>query len=244
MNDVTPAPERWLPVPDYEDYYEVSSLGRVRSLDRRVPTRGNGTRLVPGRILVLGTYDDGHKHVTFSVNGKPRTFTVHGVVLAAFVGPRPEGLQVRHFPDRDPANNRLDNLIYGTPKENMEDRDEWHGTNYEANLTHCPQNHPYDEANTYRTPSGFRQCRTCRDGGRPAPECCEEGCSESAKSRKRCAKHYAQWRRANMTEEQREKIRAKDAAAGREKRKRLREDAGSAVTEGHPLTAECKLGDY
>ena len=154
--------ERWLPVPDYEGLYEISDHGQARSLPRMVPTRGNGWRLSPGRILVLGTYKDGHKHVTFSREGETRTFTVHSVVLAAFVGPRPEGLQVRHFPDRDPANNRLDNLIYGTAKENSEDRDEWHGTNHELNRTHCPQGHPYDEENTYRAPNGWRQCRICR----------------------------------------------------------------------------------
>jgi len=228
MEHVTPAPERWLPVPvpGFERYYEVSDLGRIRSLDRMVPTRGAGMRLSPGRILKGGTYKDGHKHLVLSAEGRRHASTVHRLVMLAFVGPRPEGMEIRHL-NGIPDDNRVTNLAYGTALENAEDRDDRHGTNHELNVTECPQGHKYTEASTYVTPNGWRQCRTCRDGGRPAPECCEDGCSKPAKSRKRCGTHYAQWRRANMTEEQREKIRAKDAAAGREKRKRLRGDAGN-----------------
>jgi hypothetical protein len=215
MDDVTP--ERWRPVPGYEGLYEVSSLGRIRSLDRMVPTRGSGMRLSPGRVLAFGTYKDGHKHITFSRDGQTRTFTVHGVVLAAFAGPRPEGMQVRHFPDRDPANNRLDNLLYGTAKENAEDRDEWHGTNYELNLTRCPQDHEYTPENTYVTPAGYRQCKACRDGGRPAPPCSK--CDKPAKSHGLCGTHDMARRRALLSDEKREEIRRKDAERARQKRR-------------------------
>ena len=46
---------------------------------------------------------------------------VHALMLAAFVGPRPEGMVTRHS-DGNPANNRLTNLCYGTPAENAADR--------------------------------------------------------------------------------------------------------------------------
>jgi len=153
--------EKWLPVPGWEGLYEVSNLGQVRSLPRTVRTRGGGTRLSPGRMLKPGTYDDGHKHVTFTTPGIRRTYQVHKLVLLAFVGPCPEGLQVRHR-NGIPDDNRLENLVYGTPEENMRDRDEVHGTNHELNRTCCPQNHPYDDVNTYYAPNGWRQCRTCR----------------------------------------------------------------------------------
>lgn len=51
---------------------------------------------------------------------------IHRLILEAFVGPCPEGMEARHL-DNDPTNNRLDNLCWGTPKENTEDRRR-HGT--------------------------------------------------------------------------------------------------------------------
>jgi hypothetical protein len=215
MNEVTPASERWLPVVGYEGYYEVSDLGRVRSLDRIVVTRGQGTRISRGRILKFGTYKrTGHKHVTFSVEGETRTFTVHSVVLAAFVGPRPDGLDIRHL-NGIPDDNSLTNLVYGTAAENAADRDEVHGRNFQSNKTHCPQRHRYTEQNTYVTPQGVRQCKTCRDGGRPAPECSDSDCTNPAKSRGLCAKHYARWLRSQFSEEKRAEVRAKDREAAR-----------------------------
>lgn len=55
-----------------------------------------------------------------------KTVMVHKLVLTAFVGPCPEGMECCHFPDRDPANNRLENLRWDTTKENSADR-ELHG---------------------------------------------------------------------------------------------------------------------
>lgn len=153
--------ETWLPVPGWEDLYEVSDLGQVRSLSRMVKTRGGGQRISPGKVLTPGTYDDGHKHVTFTTPGIRRTYQVHKLVLLAFVGPCPEGLQVRHL-NGIPDDNRLENLTYGTPAENMADRDHVHQTNYQSNKTHCGVcGNPYDEENTYWY-KGSRQCQNCR----------------------------------------------------------------------------------
>jgi hypothetical protein len=236
MDEITP--ERWLPVPGYEGFYEASNQGRIRSLDRMVRTNGGALRLSPGQILAGGTYKDGHKHITLCREGTRRTFTFHSVIMLTFAGPCPEGQQIRHL-NGVPDDNRWapgdsaeqviaagGNLIYGTAKENAEDRDQRHGTNYEMNLTHCPQNHAYDEANTYRY-KGARQCKTCRDGGRPAPPCSK--CDKPAKSHGLCATHDMARRRALLSDEKRAEIRARDAAAGREKRRRLRGDASDAA---------------
>ena len=51
--------EQWLPVPGYEGYYEVSDLGRVRSLDRMVMTGRAGTKLRKGVMLKFGTLKSG-----------------------------------------------------------------------------------------------------------------------------------------------------------------------------------------
>lgn len=82
----------------------------------------------------------------------------HRSVMAAFVGPRPEGVVTRHL-DGDPSNNELSNLQYGTPNENALDSVA-HGTHVAARRTHCPVGHQYDEGNT-RMYQGRRHCRAC-----------------------------------------------------------------------------------
>ena len=74
------------------------------------------------RKLKQAVYDSGHLHVTFSRNGKPYYFQTHRLVLEAFVGSCPEGMECRHFPDRNPANNNLSNLSWGTRSKNYDDR--------------------------------------------------------------------------------------------------------------------------
>jgi hypothetical protein len=118
--------ERWLPVVGYEGLYEVSDQGRVQSLDRR-QVLGAHSRFVPGRILrPQVVYDSKGRNprsqFTLRKDGKSRTFRVHTLVLTAFVGPRPDGMLCRHWPDPDTSNNRLENLSWGTPAENMQDR--------------------------------------------------------------------------------------------------------------------------
>lgn len=104
--------EKWLPVVGYEDLYEVSTHGRVRRT-------GGGMGAIPGRILSLETTDRGRKRAALS-NGKSelRRYFVHRLVLAAFVGPAPEGMVCCHKDD-DPSNNHLDNLRWGTQSENI-----------------------------------------------------------------------------------------------------------------------------
>lgn len=224
MNDATP--ERWLPVPGYEGFYDASDLGRIRSLDRMVRTNGGAMRLSPGQVLAGGTYKDGHKHVTLCREGKRRTFTIHGVIMLTFVGPRPEGLEIRHL-NGIPDDNRVVNLAYGTALENAEDRDDRHGRNFQSNKTHCPFNHKYTPENTYVVPTtGVRQCKACRDGERPAPPCTK--CDRPAKSNGLCATHDMARRRAALSEEERAEIRRKDAEAARRRRQERKAKGGAA----------------
>lgn len=210
-----------MPIPGWEDLYEASDQGQVRSLPRMAMTGRAGMKLRPGRILKPGTYKDGHKHVTLSRNGKTTCYQVHKLIMLTFVGPCPEGLQTRHL-NGVPDDNRLENLTYGTLRENMQDRDQGHGRNHNLNKTHCPQNHRYDEENTYVVPTtGVRQCKACRDGERPALPCIK--CDQPAYCHKLCRKHYAAWRRLNMTKEQLEELRARDRQRAQERRDRKKE---------------------
>jgi hypothetical protein len=116
--------EIWRPVVGYEGAYEVSNLGRVRSLDRLVPARTKaGTHFWKrwkGRVLCqhIGTHH--YFAVVFSALGVTDTRTVHTVVAEAFIGPCPAGEEVRHR-DCDNLNNRADNLLYGARSLNRED---------------------------------------------------------------------------------------------------------------------------
>lgn len=150
---MTPS-EEWKPVVGLEGLYEVSDLGRVRSLPRRVPS-GTGMRDVPPKILVTPiSKTTGYPQITLM----HRTRHVHSLVMEAFVGPRPEGAEVCHN-DGIRANSVLTNLRYDSISENRIDTIR-HGNNPRTNRTHCPQGHPYDETNTGRRQRA-RRCLAC-----------------------------------------------------------------------------------
>lgn len=109
--------EIWKDIPDYEGYYQVSSLGRVRSCDRVVEHSGGGKRAV--RQRVLSQYSDryGYQNVCLCFKGKPRTITVHSLVAKAFLGNRLTGNQINHI-DGNKGNNSLSNLEYCSPSQN------------------------------------------------------------------------------------------------------------------------------
>ncbi len=100
--------------------YQVSDLGRVRSLDRYVNSpQAGGARLIPGRILRPYTERGGYLDVSLSRNSIINRRKVASLVLEAFRGPRPPGMETRHFPSRDPKDNRLVNLQWGTKQQNQ-----------------------------------------------------------------------------------------------------------------------------
>ena len=112
--------EEWRDVIGYEGYYEVSNMGRVRSRSREV-VNAKGKPCPPffmeGRVLAQAVNQDGYLKVGLSVRGKLSTHSVHTLVAKAFLGIRPEGLQVNHK-DEDRTNNCVSNLEWVTCKEN------------------------------------------------------------------------------------------------------------------------------
>lgn len=110
--------EEWRSIEGYENLYEISSLGRVRSLDRYVDNGKGGIMLLKGRVLKPGKDGGGYLLVILSKDGKPTAFIVHRLVYEAFYGKIPEGMQVNHI-DENKSNNTIDNLNVMTSKENI-----------------------------------------------------------------------------------------------------------------------------
>jgi hypothetical protein len=151
--------ERWLPVPGWEGLYSVSDLGRVRSENRIIVDSTGVARTKQGQPLRPGTSGPtGRLLVVLSGNGKRRNALVHQLVLAAFVGPRPEGAEVLHWDD-NPRNNELNNLRYGTRSENLRDLVR-NGRHHRRQMTHCVNGHEFSEPNT-GWHNGCRYCRAC-----------------------------------------------------------------------------------
>jgi transposase-like protein len=124
MTPPTPKDEEWRPVVGFEQKYEVSSIGRVRSIARFKRKSRELYRIEPN--MLTPTKNKGYPCVVLTGITGSRTAKVHHLVLEAFVGPRPEGMITRHLNGvRD--DNRVENLAWGTFQENSDDMRQ-HGT--------------------------------------------------------------------------------------------------------------------
>ena len=103
--------EIWKPISGYEGLYEVSNLGRVKSLSRFQSTTE--------RIL-KGEYDNrGYYRVRLSKENITKKFQIHRLVASVFIkNPSFVRLQINHI-DGNPSNNNVSNLEWCTHSENM-----------------------------------------------------------------------------------------------------------------------------
>lgn len=112
--------ETWKDIPGYEGYYQVSDLGRVKSLERLITYRDGRKRRYPS-IIINDRDKNGFTRVTtLKKDNKGKTFTVNHLVMLAFVGKPPAGYEICHN-DGNYQNNKLDNLRYDTRSENRID---------------------------------------------------------------------------------------------------------------------------
>jgi hypothetical protein len=124
--------------------YEVSDAGQVRRA---------------GRVLKGWSGSRGYRLVALCSDGAQRNIQVHRLVLEAFVGPCPPGMEGCHN-DGNPSNNALSNLRWDTPSANRYDTVR-HGNHPAASRTACVHGHPFDEENTRTRKDGSRECRAC-----------------------------------------------------------------------------------
>jgi NUMOD4 motif/HNH endonuclease len=165
--------EQWLPVVGYEEFYQVSNKGQVRSLPRLSAVRGGGLAHRKGKTLRPSPVH-GHLQVTLADRGSKRKAYIHRLVLEAFVSACPTGKECRHL-NGDRCDNRLENLTWGTSSENNHDIVR-HGNHYWALKTHCPHGHPLDGV-YYHADGTVRQryCKTCHRNRKPRKTLCPNG---------------------------------------------------------------------
>ena len=109
--------ENWKDIKEFEEYYEISDLGRVRSKTRYIKN-GNGQRICRGRVLKPRNNSAGYLSVSLhdATTGRAIHKYVHSLVAETFLG-KPAGMTVDHK-NRDPGDNRVMNLEVVSQSEN------------------------------------------------------------------------------------------------------------------------------
>ena len=110
--------EIWKPVVGYEGFYEVSNIGRVRSLARIVECNDGRKRKIKDRTLKSSRNNGGYYGITLHKDGCTKFVNIHRIVAEAFVPNPLEKEEVNHK-DENPSNNHASNLEWVTHKENI-----------------------------------------------------------------------------------------------------------------------------
>ena len=158
--------EVWKAIPGWEGHYEASTHGRVRSVARTVIRKDGQTRQFKSKIRALrALHTTGYLMVDLYAHDQRKTSYVHRLVLETFVGACPAGMEACHN-NGNPADNRLENLRWDTPRQNNQDIIK-HGNNYELKKTHCPRGHLLQQPNleSWSLRRGHRKCLACKRAG-------------------------------------------------------------------------------
>ena len=132
--------EIWKGIHGWENFYQVSNFGRVRSLTRTIyakrPYGSAGYRIYKGKILKTDNIKS-YPHIKLTKNSKSICINVHRLVLENFIGPCPKNYECCHW-DNNRKNNKLSNLRWASRKDNMADKKR-HGTqnNIRGEKIHC-----------------------------------------------------------------------------------------------------------
>jgi len=140
--------EIWKDIEGYEGLYQVSNMGRVRSLDRKVATAYSAIRTFKGKILAPWTDRYGYLHVNLWSERKMKSKTVHRLVAGAFIS-NPDNMPEVNHKDEDKQNNRADNL-------------EWCDTRY--NINYGNRSHKVSQTRISNAILGLRVEQLTMDG--------------------------------------------------------------------------------
>ena len=110
--------EIWKDIPNYEGLYQISNLGRVKSLERFRKGKNGSLSSVKEKILKPGILNSGYYIIGLTKQSILKFYYVHRLVWESFNGSIPEGYEINHL-DEIPSNNRLSNLSLVTHKENI-----------------------------------------------------------------------------------------------------------------------------
>ena len=110
--------EIWKPIEGYENLYEVSTLGQIRSLDRVITDNNKRVRVFKSKIIKTYQGRDGYWRVNLYKNGILKHFLVHRLVAKAFI-PNPNNLPYINHKDENPSNPIYTNLEWCTHQYNM-----------------------------------------------------------------------------------------------------------------------------
>lgn len=109
--------EIWVDIKGYENHYQISNEGRVRSLDRKVRYSNGKLANHDGRILENELTDNGYLRVTLSKNNSQRRFLVHRLVGKHFIANLENKPEINHI-NGITTDNKINNLEWCTKSEN------------------------------------------------------------------------------------------------------------------------------
>lgn len=122
--------EEWKNIPGYEGLYEVSTLGRIRSLDKNIDTYNGGSYVRKGAIKKLRINKSGYYCVNLCKNGISVSHIAHRLVAKAFIENKNNYPEVNHI-NENRLDNRVENLEWCSHKQNVN----WGHHNIRAAIT-------------------------------------------------------------------------------------------------------------
>lgn len=149
-------------IPGFSGYF-VGDDGSVWSAKIKGGCRLPGRTADALRLLKIVRDRKGYCRVNLDLNGKNYSKLVHQLVLAAFAGPRPPGMESCHYPDYDKTNNRISNLRWDTHAENSADAYRHQPAAVGKTCRRCQQHKPVSEFYADRRASdGLKgECKSC-----------------------------------------------------------------------------------